>query len=218
MKNTIYNSKDNKKYTEYSGPLTETIKRVLEDGKIPLTSSQLIRKVVDAKNGTDYEKNFWWEKPLTPSNFLIYKPNGDLKVPLNYSTDILKKIKEGILDDGGIMISNKEYEETLGTIIRGADKLRLDYWQSSPNNEYESNIDPFWNSISNDTKILKDYSKIIYENKKKDFLAMGVDLFPFGRDFPIVRAFNIQAVRDGANIDGWTDFTNTECKIIGMSN
>lgn len=200
----------------FYGIYSNEIKKLSNQGFVPMNTSQLMKKRLEFANSSEkVEQNLWIRNFFDTGDAIIYHPNGDLKIVLD-SKNLIGQQNE-CQDNFGVLIVNENlYHDLPGQVFK-KNEFRLTE-ESLSKSEVKSH--PVWNFLARDQKLLNDYTDFVFDIAGKNFDkddTMKTFLEYSSRNRYEMGAWLFGGVFNGSNLYGSCSLTKYYSRIAGVT-
>jgi hypothetical protein len=191
----------------FYGKYIEQMPRLLSEGRVPMSISQVMQKRLAAE-GTSMEEFWLTDNLFDTGDGIAYHPDGRIKIVLDskhlrkasFVEEAINKIGGSILSEHGtILLSNSDYENLQGDEFSGKDIERFKVMSPKSN--------PLWQSLARNKLLLNDYVDYIAREYKRRFNSndiMNIILIEASKK-PVMVPIHIHSGngrKNGSEIDG----------------
>ena len=157
----IENDKSLTRASMYSGPLVETMPKLLVQGYTPISISEIVEQKIKAWIRGDRKLiNFWSQNYFTSGDSVMYHSDGRIKIVRNSQT--LKNVNQkSILDnDGSLILPEGTFENTNGFEFSKKEVLKYGNKYLKKEKILES---PIWIALlGNNKELLRQYTQYVF--------------------------------------------------------
>jgi hypothetical protein len=217
-----FDSNKQGKYKEFFGRNIDQMPLLIADGRVPMNTSQLMQKRLNAiselegisKEVSRETKSFWNSRGFNTFDVVVYNPNRDIKIVLDYQP--LKEINpQSQRKCGGLTISEDFYKTLEGEVLNKDNIGKI----NMPLTKEEAKVNPVWKVLARDKALLNDYVDFIFSERKRFlyYTGMGVCLNDFSsQKLPEIRLWTISGIEFGADALGFGSIDSDFGRFMGI--
>ncbi len=187
-------------YKKFYGRNIEQMPKLIAEGRIPMSVSQLMKRRLDVRNSEKEVKSSWLDNYFDTGDAIAYHPNGNMKIVLD--SEILRQLNpESKLKNGVLVLEDGVYEKIdSGEFTR----KELENCVEKYLTKEQARENLVWNVLARDKNLLNDYTNFIFAEAKKRFNYndnLGVYL-DSPSDYPKLRALYLNGLEFRSYVSG----------------
>ena len=203
-------------YKDFYGRNIEQMPKLLAEGRIPMSFADFMRKRLEVRNSSDSSlKGAWIDNYFDSGDAMALDSSGKLKVDLDSKQ--LKAINPESKLSNGYLVLNDELYASIKAKELNPNAKGMIFGKDLTKRQVINH--PVWNALSReDSKLLKDYSDIVFKDTKKRWKYdknMGVYL-PSKQETPIVGPWCIYWFVNWSYADGDIHLDNDDGRFVGV--
>ena len=204
-----------KRYEVYSGSNVKQMSKLVADGRVPASVSQIMQRRLNLRNDETGVKTFYMDNYFDTGDAVVYHPNGDVKVVLD-SQHLREMTPDTPRNSGALIIGEDVYKALQGEEFKKGKLGKTSDWLSAK----EAKAHPVWKTLARDQALLDDYVDYIFAEGKQRFnydTDMGVFPSSAQGNTPEMRAWFVVRLEGGSGVDGGIDLGDGGGRLLGIA-
>ena len=189
-----------KRYEVYSGSNVKQMPKLIADGRIPASVSQIMQRRLNLRNDETGVKAFYMDNYFDTDDAVVYHPDGQVKVVLG-SQHLREINSDSNIRGGELILSTDIYDSLEGEEFK---KGKLGKTESLLSLQ-DVKAHPVWKTLARDQALLDDYVDYIFAEGKQRFnydTAMGVFPSSAQGNTPEMRSWFVDGLGYMSDADG----------------
>ena len=165
----------------YNGGIIDQMPKLIADGKVPMSVSQLMQKRLYVRNASNDIKSFWMDNYLDTGDAIVYRSDGKFswdKLKIDLDSQYLRAMTPQTRRNWGALILTPEQYNAIDGEEFGKSSLgKTESWL--PREDIK--VHPIWRALARDQELLNDYVDLVFTEGKDRFgynvaMAAYIDL------------------------------------------
>ena len=214
---TKYNlpNEEMKRYEVFSGSNVKQMPKLIADGRIPASVSQIMQRRSNLRNDETGVKTFYMDNSFDTGDAVVYHPDGRFKVVLD-SQHLREMTPDTPRNGGALIIGEDVYNSLQGEEFRKGKLGKTDNWL----NAKDAKAHPVLKVLARDQAFLDKYVDYIFAEGKQRFgydTAMGVFPSSAQGNTPEMRAWYVDRLEYGSCVYGRDDLDSGGGRLLGIA-
>ena len=194
-------------YQEYYGSNNQQMQRLIADGRIPISVSQVMERRLNSR------KQNWKDNYFGTGDAIVYHPDGKFKVVLD-SQKLREITSESKLNNGALVLADGMYEQFQGEEFKRENAI---FERELTAKEVKAHA--VWRCFARNQELLNEYTNKMFLEMKTRFTYdnnMGIYLAS-PQKMPTLRAAWVGGLGDGSGIDGRVVLGSDIGRFVGVA-
>lgn len=199
----------------YGGRNVEQMPKLIADGRMPASVSQVMQRRLDLRNDETGVKDFYMDNNFDTGDGVVYHPDGRVKIVLD-SQHLRDMTLESPRNGGALVLTAENYDSLQGEEFKKGKLGKTEDWLSKA----DVKAHPVWKVLARGQVLLNDYTDYIFAEGKKRFgydTAMGIFLGSANGETPEMRVWYVYGLGGRSYAFGKSDLEFGSGRLLGIA-
>ena len=195
------------------------MQELIAKGMTPLSVSGLMQRRLQAQYGSESVRNSLMNNYHDTGDGIAYHPDGRIKIVPDASP-LREMNPESRLVNGALVLPDGMYEKLEGQEFTRKD---IQKYVGDAITSKEAKINPLWQALARDPKLLNEYVDLIFAQAKQQFdydKNMGVyvrDTSDVSKDVATMRSWYVSRLEVRSNANGRYGLDDSDGRLVGVA-
>ncbi len=202
------------KYKEFYGPIIRQMPKLIQEGRIPLSVKDLMKRRLEVLTSSEPVKSAYWDNYFGTADTIAYHPDGRVKLVLD-SHDLRQVTPESNLSLGALVLLEGSYEQLQGQEFT---REQLEKHTGKYLTKKQAKSNPIWQALAREKGLLEQYVDSVFSQAKSRFdydENMGIYVSS-PQEQPTLRNWYVNRLGGGSFADGGSRLGGDRGRRVGV--